>query len=102
MLPAPVNTNATDPPAALLASCAAHLALKGRGNTAHTTAAKTFVARWPHVQDWALRPLHLQLAAYNATKPFVTFPGGNPVGGLMACRGSHVACTPRLVHGGMQ
>jgi integrase len=73
MLPAPVNNNATDPPAALLASYAAHLALTGRGNTAYTTAARTFVVRWPHVQDWALRPLHLQLAANNATKPFVTF-----------------------------
>src|SRR2546422_11625377 len=73
MLPAPVNINATDSPAALLASYAAHLALTGRGNTAYTTAAKRFLARWPHVQDWALRPLHLQLTANNATKPFVTF-----------------------------
>lgn len=31
------------------------------------------MARWPHVQDWALRPLHLQLAANNAAQPFVTF-----------------------------
>lgn len=73
MLPEPVNAPETEPPAKLLADYAAHLALTGRGNSAYFSAARTFVARWPQVQDWALRPLHLQLASSNQTRPFVTF-----------------------------
>ena len=50
-----------------------HLRLRGRGNTAYTQAARSFLRRWPHVQDWADIALHRQLAANSSTRPFVTF-----------------------------
>ncbi len=56
-----------------MAAYAAHLALTGRGNTAYTQAAKTFLARWPNVQDWAERPLELRLAVNPSLHPLLTF-----------------------------
>jgi integrase len=74
---ATVNAPAAEPeqesPASVLAAYAAHQSLTGRGNTAYDTAARTFLRRWPHVQDWAEVPLERQLAANGATRPFITF-----------------------------
>lgn len=74
---ATVNAPAAEPagesPASLLAAYTAHQSLTGRGNTAYDTAARTFVRRWPRVQDWAEVPLERQLAANGATRPFITF-----------------------------
>jgi integrase len=75
-----VPVNATPPaepsvesPAQVLAAYHAHQGMTGRGNSAFTTAARSFLRRWPAVQAWAHEPLHVQLAANNATRPFITF-----------------------------
>ncbi len=74
---ATVNAPAAEPeyesPASVLAAYAAHQSLTGRGNSAYTTAAGSFLRRWPHVQDWAEVPLDRQLAANGSTRPFITF-----------------------------
>lgn len=74
----PVNaTPTTEPgaesPAQVLAAYHAHQGMTGRGNSAFTTAARSFLRRWPAVQAWAEEPLHVQLAANTATHPFITF-----------------------------
>ena len=56
-----------------MAAYAGHLALTGRGNTAYTQAAKTFLTRWPNVQDWAESPLELRLAVNPSLRPLLTF-----------------------------
>ena len=54
MLPANVSATYTERPARdLLADYAAHLAVTGRGNSAYTSAARSFLRRWPDPQDWA-------------------------------------------------
>lgn len=73
MLPATVNAPAAEPPAALLADYATHLARSGRGNVGYERAARSFLRRWPQVQAWAALPLGRRLAAGAATRPFVTF-----------------------------
>lgn len=77
MLPATVNAPAAElagePPASVLAAYAAHQALTGRGNSAYDAAARSFLRRWPQVQDWAQLPLARQLAANSATRPFIMF-----------------------------
>ena len=47
--------------------------MTGRGNTAFTSAARSFLRRWPDVSAWAGEPLGTQLGASGATRPFVTF-----------------------------
>ncbi len=69
----PVGDVAVESPASVLAAYSAHQSLTGRGNTAYDTAARTFLRRWPQVQDWADVPLDRQLAANQSTRPFVTF-----------------------------
>lgn len=73
MLPAIVNAPLNETPSEMAAAYAVHLALTGRGNTAYTQAAKTFLARWPNVQDWADRPLELRLAVNPSLRPLLTF-----------------------------
>jgi integrase len=80
MLPAPGNATApadqhdrAETPREVLAAYHAHQGRTGRGNSAFTGAAKAFLRRWPHVQDWAAEPLRVQLSASTATRPFLTF-----------------------------
>jgi integrase len=61
------------PPGDLLAGFAAHLALTGRGNSASTQAAKSFLRRWPTPQGWSEQPLDVRLAASPATTSFLLF-----------------------------
>lgn len=70
---APLAEPACEDPASVLAAYAAHQSLTGRGNTAYDTAARTFLRRWPQVQDWVEIPLDRQLAANGSTRPFITF-----------------------------
>jgi integrase len=73
MRPAHASASESEPAAAVFAAYLEHLRLRGRGNTAYTQAARSFLRRWPHVQDWADIALHRQLAANSSTRPFVTF-----------------------------
>lgn len=77
MLPALVNATPSEhvleSPEGLLAAFHTHQGMTGRGNSAFTSAARSFLRRWPAVQDWAGEPLEAQLAASNATRPFITF-----------------------------
>lgn len=50
-----------------------HLERRGRGTTAYTQAARSFLRRWPQVQGWADLPLDTRLAANSSTRPFITF-----------------------------
>lgn len=61
------------PPEDLLSAFAAHLALSGRGNSASTQAAKSFLRRWPAPKRWADQPLDARLAAGPATTSFLMF-----------------------------
>lgn len=45
----------------------------GRGNTAYSSAARTFFTRWPDPQQWAAEPLQVRLSAGSATRPIITF-----------------------------
>ena len=62
-----------EPPAEVLAAYHAHQARTGRGNTAFTYWAKTFLRRWPVVRAWEHEPLAVQLTANSGTRPFITF-----------------------------
>ena len=62
-----------EPPAEVLAAYHAHQARTGRGNTAFTYWAKTFLRRWPVVRAWEHEPLAVQLSANSGTRPFITF-----------------------------
>jgi len=75
MLPANANAPEAKPPArgALLAEYAAHLALSGRGNSAYSSAARSFLSRWPCPQDWADQPLAARLRAGPQLRPFLIF-----------------------------
>ena len=59
----------SDPHAAYLE----YLRRTGRGNTAYSSAARTFFQRWPDPQEWAAEPLHVRLSAGAATRPIITF-----------------------------
>lgn len=63
----------TEPPAAIYAAYLAHLRRRQRGNTAYTQAARSFLRRWPQVQQWADEPLDKRLSANCSTRPFITF-----------------------------
>jgi len=56
--------------------------MTGRGNSAFTTAAHSFLRRWPAVQAWAQEPLRVQLAANTATHPFITLRFPPKCGGI--------------------
>ncbi|MDE8649973.1 tyrosine-type recombinase/integrase [Rhodococcus qingshengii] len=64
---------ALETPAEIYAAYLDHLARRGRGNTAYTQAARSFLRRWPQVQSWAGVPLEQKLAANSSTRPFITF-----------------------------
>lgn len=72
-----VNATTSEPnaesPGQVLAAYHAHQARTGRGNTAFTYWATTFLLRWPRVRDWEGEPLQVQLSASNGTRPFITF-----------------------------
>ena len=74
---AAVNAKTAEPqpesPAEVLAAYHAHQARTGRGNTAFTYWAKTFLRRWPVVRAWEHEPLAVQLTANSGTRPFITF-----------------------------
>jgi integrase len=83
MLPATVNAAPTEAssaqarsvesPSQIRDAYRAYLARSGRGNSAYTQAAKTFLSRWPHVQDWADIPLPARISANQSLRPFLTF-----------------------------
>jgi integrase len=73
MLPATVNAPRRETAASIAGAYVAHQARTHRGNTAYAQAAKTFLARFPHVQDWANRPLEECLSASPSLRPFLTF-----------------------------
>lgn len=59
--------------AVIAAAYASHLTFTNRGNTAYTSAAKTFLIRFPDIQSWAAQPLDVQFAAGSSLRPFLTF-----------------------------
>lgn len=74
---AAVNTKVVEPqvesPAEVLAAYHDHQSRTGRGNTAFTYWAKTFLRCWPAVRGWEQEPLAVQLSANSGTRPFITF-----------------------------
>ncbi|GAA3317779.1 tyrosine-type recombinase/integrase [Arthrobacter ramosus] len=50
-----------------------YLRRTGRGNTAYSSAARTFFQRWPDPRQWAAEPLQVRLSAGSATRPIITF-----------------------------
>lgn len=74
---APVNasTNPDRPETAkqVVAAYLTHQHRTGRGNVSFTQAARVFMRRWPHPQDWAGEALDVQLCANSSTRPFITF-----------------------------
>jgi integrase len=74
MPPATANARAVERRAGdLLAGYQAHLSLTGRGNSAYSTAARSFLFRWPAPQQWAGLPLSARLRAGPQLRPFLTF-----------------------------
>ena len=73
MLPATVNAPHPETAASIAGAYAAHQARTHRGNTAYAQAAKTFLARFPGIQDWADRPLDERLSVNPSLRPFLTF-----------------------------
>ncbi|ANS32463.1 site-specific recombinase XerD (plasmid) [Rhodococcus opacus] len=71
----PAHDYAPEPesPADIYAAYLVHLKRRRRGNTAYTQAARSFLRRWPQVQQWADLPLDTRLAANCSTRPFITF-----------------------------
>ncbi|MCX2750449.1 tyrosine-type recombinase/integrase [Arthrobacter sp. MI7-26] len=69
MPPAIASVPSTDPHTAYLD----YLRRTGRGNTAYSSAARTFFKRWPDPQQWAAEPLQVRLSAGSATRPIITF-----------------------------
>jgi hypothetical protein len=57
----PQAESPAESPDQVLAAYHAHHARTGRGNTAFTYWAKTFLRRWPAVRDWEREPLQVQL-----------------------------------------
>lgn len=66
-------TNTERPARDLLADYATHLALTGRGNSAYTSAARSFLRRWPDPQCWADQSLTERLRAGPQLRPFLSF-----------------------------
>jgi integrase len=78
MLPASASApsdagRARPSPGELLSGYLEALAARGAGNTAFTTAAKSFLGRWPDPQGWAAEPLPVRLSASPATGPFLNY-----------------------------
>ncbi|MDA8355644.1 MAG: tyrosine-type recombinase/integrase [Actinomycetota bacterium] len=74
MRPATANAPRVSRPAGdLLAAYEAHLGRSGRGNSAYTTAARSFMKRWPSPQGWAAQPLAARLRAGTQVHPFLMF-----------------------------
>ncbi len=74
MLPANVSATYTERPARdLLADYATHLAVTGRGNSAYTSAARSFLQHWPDPQHWVDQPLDERLGAGPQLRPFLSF-----------------------------
>lgn len=74
MLPANVSATNTERPARdLLVDYATHLALTGRGNSAYTSAARSFLQHWPSPQHWADLSLTERLGAGPQLRPFLSF-----------------------------
>ncbi len=74
MLLANVSATNTERPARdLLADYATHLALTGRGNSAYTSAARSFMRRWPDPQDWAAQSFARRLGEGPQTTSFLMF-----------------------------
>ena len=70
------NVNATNTeraPRDLLGDYATHLALTDRGNSAYTSAARSFLRRWPDPQGWADQSLSERLGAGPQLRPFLNF-----------------------------
>ncbi|HUX04036.1 MAG: tyrosine-type recombinase/integrase [Actinomycetota bacterium] len=70
------NVNATSverPARDLLADYATHLTLTGRGNSAYTSAARSFLRHWPDPQDWAGQSLARRLGEGPQTTSFLMF-----------------------------
>lgn len=57
----------------VLSAWRAHQAATGRGNPASDWAARTFLARWPHPQDWADQPLAARLDLAPSTMSLLMF-----------------------------
>lgn len=74
MLPANASAPDIEPTARdLLVEYAVHLALSGRGNSAYSSAARSFIKRWPHPQGWADQSLGVRLGAGPQLRPFLNF-----------------------------
>jgi len=78
MLPASASApsdagRARPSPEELLSGYLEALAARGAGNTGFTTAARSFLARWPDPQAWAAEPLAVRLSANPATGPFLNY-----------------------------
>lgn len=78
MLPAPVNAPTPEIAPVLsadgvLAAWRANQAATGRGNPASDWATRSFLARWPHPQDWADQPLAARLALPPSTMSLLMF-----------------------------
>ena len=72
MQPATACASAPDP-AGLLAAYQRHLERTGRGNSAYSSAARSFLRRWPDPAGWARESLEIRLSANSATRPLITF-----------------------------
>lgn len=71
---ASVNATSAERPARdLLCDYATHLALTGRGNSAYTSAARSFLRDWPVPQCWADQSLDERLRAGPQLRPFLNF-----------------------------
>ena len=78
MLPASASApgdpgRARPSPGELLSSYLEALAARGAGNARFTTAARSFLGRWPDPQAWAAEPLAVRLSANPATGPFLNY-----------------------------
>ena len=69
----PQAESPAESPDQVLAAYHAHHARTGRGNTAFTYWAKTFLRRWPAVRDWEREPLQVQLEVSRTSASFLTF-----------------------------
>ena len=73
MLPESVSAPDIERRGDLLAEYARHQVLTGRGNSATTQGAKSFIRRWPDPQEWAAQPLADRLAEGPQTISFLMF-----------------------------
>ena len=68
MLLATVNAPPPETAASITGAYTAHQARTHRGNSAYAQAAKTFLARFPDVQDWTDRPLEERLGVNSSLR----------------------------------